>query len=139
MHATFLAVDLTTPVLPSIASLESRFDIISAQSSFQLFTLEVQVNAAIHLAKLTKPIPGSIIVGRQIGLMDARKTRGLTPEAIVFIHNPDSFTNFWQEVGTATDSKWKVDTEVEKAPDRILRQPWAVPGIMIFVFTVTRQ
>lgn len=139
MHATFLAADLTAPVLPSIESLESRFDIISAQSFFHLFTLEDQVTAAIHLARLTKPIPGSIIVGRQLGLMEARETRGLTAEATVFLHNPDSFTSLWQDVGAATDSKWKVHTEVGKAPDRILRQSWAVPGIMFFVFTVTRQ
>ena len=139
MHATFLAVDLATPVLPSIESLESKFDIISAQSFFHLFTLEDQVNAAIHLARFTKPISGSIIVGRQLGLMEARETEGLTPEATVFLHNPDSFTSFWQDVGAATDSKWKVDTKVEKAPDRVLHQSWAAPGIMILVFTVTRQ
>ena len=138
MHATFLSTDLTRPVVPSIESLQSKIDIISAQSFFHLFTLEDQVTAAIHLARLTKPIPGSIIVGRQLGLMEARETTGLTPETTVFLHNPDSFTNFWQDVGAATDSKWKVETEIEKAPDHILHQSWAAPGTMFFVFTVTR-
>ena len=139
MHAKFLSADLTRPVVANIEALQSKIDIISAQSFFHLFTLEDQVTAAIHLARLTKPVPGSIIVGRQLGLMEARETQGLTPETTVFLHNPDSFTNFWQDVGAATDSKWKVDTVVEKAPDRILHQAWAAPGIMIFVFTVTRQ
>lgn len=138
MPATFLVADLTTPVLQRIKSLESRFDIISAQSFFHLFTLEDQITAAIRLSRLTKPTSGSIIVGRQLGLVDARETGGLTPEATVFLHSPDSFIKFWQDVGAATDSKWKVDTEVEEALDRVLRQSWAVPGIMIVVFTVTR-
>ena len=139
MQATFLVADLSTPGLPSIDSLEERFDIISAQSFFHLFTLEDQVTAAKHLARLAKPEPGSMIVGRQLGLMDARETRGMTPEATVFLHNPDSFTSLWQDVGAATDSKWMVDSKLEEAPDRVLQQSWAVPGIMILVFTVTRQ
>ena len=139
MHATFLAADLTSPVVPSIKPLESKIDIISAQSFFHLFTLGDQVTAAIHLSRLTKPIPGSIIVGRQLGFMEARDTQGLTPETTVFLHNPESFTKLWQDVGAATDSKWKVDTRVERAPDRILHQQWAAPDMMIFVFTVTRQ
>ncbi len=139
MHATFLTADLTTPVLPSIVSLSSTFDVISAQSFFHLFTLEDPVTAAKHLARLTNPIPGSIIVGRQLGLLEARETQGLSSESIVFLHNPDTFDRFWQDVGAATDSKWEVDTRVEKAPDRVLKQSWAVPGIMILVFTVTRQ
>ena len=95
MHATFLSADLTKPVLPSIGSLEAKFDIISAQSFFHLFALDDQVTAATHLTRLTKPIPGSIIVGRQLGLKEARESQGLTPESATFLHNPDSFTSFW--------------------------------------------
>ena len=118
MHATFISADLTTSVLPSVGLLEAKFDIISVQSFFHLFALEEQVSAATHLTRLTKPIPGSIIVGRQLGLMEARESQGLTPESTTFLHNPDSFTRFWQVVGAATSSKWKVHTEVEKVPDR---------------------
>ena len=117
MHATFLSADLTRTVLPGIGSLESKFDIISAQSFFHLFALADQVLAATHLTRLTKPTPGSIIVGRQLGLMEARESQGLTPETITFVHNPDSFTNLWQDIGAATGSKRKVHTEVEKVPD----------------------
>ena len=139
MHATFIAANLTKASAPSITPFQSKIDIISAQSLFHLFNLKDQKTIAQHLVSLTKPIPGSIILGRQAGDLEAGEKRGLSQDSIVFLHNLQTFERFWQDVGTATDSKWKVDAQVEKAPPRMLGQSWSTPGIMVLVFKVIRQ
>ena len=71
LESTFLAADLTKPSAPTIEVLNSSIDIISAQSLFHLFTLSDQKVMAKHLLALSKPVPGSIIVGRQVGIQHA--------------------------------------------------------------------
>ena len=139
MLAKCVAADLTKSSVPSIEPLKSSIDVISAQSLFHLFTLKDQTTVAQHLAELTKPMAGSIIVGRQLGLMKAGEQRGLSEDTIVFLHDPGTFDRFWQDIGATTGSKWKVDTWVEEAPERVRKQAWASPDMMILVFTVTRQ
>ena len=139
MHATFIAADLTKASAPSIIPLQSKIDIISAQAFLHLFNLKDQKTVAQHLVSLTKPIPGSIILGRQVGDLEAGEKRGLSQESLVFLHNPQTFERFWQDVGRATDSKWKVDAQVMKATPQMLVLPWSTPGIMVLLFKVTRQ
>lgn len=139
MHATFLAADLTKTSVPSISSLRSKIDIVSAQSLFHLFNLNDQKTIAQHLVSLLKPIPGSMILGRQAGDLEAGEKRGLSQDSLVFLHNLETFERFWQEVGAATDSKWKADAQVGTAPRRMLSQSWSTPGIMVLSFKVTRQ
>ncbi len=139
MHATCVAADLTKSCVPSIDPMKSSIDVVSAQSLFHLFTLRDQKTVAQHLSELTKPIAGSTIVGRQLGLREAGEQRGLSEDTTVFLHNPDSFESLWQDIGAITGSKWKLDTRVEEAPERVRQQAWASPGMTILVFTVTRQ
>lgn len=139
MHANFLTADLTKKSAPSVTPLHSKIDVISAQSLFHLFNLNDQKTIAQHLVSLTKPIPGSMVVGRQAGDLDAGEKRGLSQDSNVFLHNLDTFDQFWQDVGAVTDSRWKVDARVEKAPERMLNQSWSTPGIMVLTFKVTRQ
>ena len=40
-----------------------------------------------HLVSLAKPVPGSIILGRQAGDLEAGEKRGLSQESLVFLHN----------------------------------------------------
>lgn len=139
MRAQFTAADLTKKFVSSISPLKSNFDIISAQSLFHLFNLNDQKTIAEHLVSFAKPAPGSIILGRQAGDLDAGEKRGLTPDSLVFLHNLQTFEHFWKDVGIATDTKWEVDARVEKAPERILKQSWSTPGIMVLLFKVTRK
>lgn len=139
MHATFAAADLTRSSVPSIEPMMSSIDVISAQSLFHLFVLKDQKTVAQHLSKLTKPVPGSIIVGRQLGLVEAGEQRGMSEDTTVYLHNPDSLDIFWQDIGATTGSKWKVETRIEDVPERVRQQAWASPGMTILVFTVTRQ
>ena len=94
MHAAFVAADLTRSSVPSIEPMMSSIDVISAQSLFHLFTLKDQKTVAQHLSKLTKPVARSIIVGRQLGLVEAGEQRGLSEDTTVFLHSPDSLDIF---------------------------------------------
>lgn len=139
MHATCVAADLTKLCVSSIEPMKSSIDVISVQSIFHLFTLKDQNTVAQHLSGLIKPIAGSIIVGRQLGNREAGEQRGLSEDTTIFAHNPDSWDSFWQDVGASTNTKWKVDTRVEEAAERAKRQAWASPGMIVLVFTITRQ
>lgn len=138
MHATFLAADLTKAYAPAVTPLLLKHDVISAQSLFHLFNLKDQKTVAKHLVSFTKPSPGSIIVGRQAGDSDPGEKRGLSQDAVVFLHNLQTFEQLWQDVGEATNSKWKVDARTEEPPGRLLNQSWSTPGIMILLFKITR-
>jgi len=139
MQATFLATDLTKTNIPSIESLKNSIDVISTQSLFHLFTLDDQKTVAKHLVMLTKAKPGSLIVGRQVGTRKAGVHKGMAENTAVFAHNADSLSQFWEDVGAATSTKWKVVSQVEEAPERVRKQKWAPEDVMILTYTVTRQ
>ena len=139
MFATFAVADLTQMSVPSIDRFRHRINIIRAQSLFHLFTLEVQKMIAQHLVALLKPEAGSIIVGSQMGTQEAGNHRGLSKDTTVFIHSLHSFGEFWEDVGTATGSKWEVVAHAKAAPQRLLDQPWTPEGAMILIFKVIRQ
>ncbi|KAL1969667.1 hypothetical protein VTN77DRAFT_8220 [Rasamsonia byssochlamydoides] len=79
LEASFLEADLIKPQfpLPSLEPIQGRIDVVSAQSLFHLFNLEGQKIVARHLVGLTKPGPGAMIAGRQIGAIQAREGPGL--------------------------------------------------------------
>ena len=138
MHATQIVADLTEGVAPTINILRSTIDVISAQSLFHLFTLADQKTVAQHLINMTKPIAGSIIVGRQVGHERAGEQRGLSEATMVYLHSLDTFDHFWGEVGGMTGSKWKVWCEAQAPPSRVTSQEWYTLGMVILDLRVTR-
>lgn len=139
MHATFITADLAKESVPSIEPFGSSMDIISANGLLHLFSLEDQKTVARHLVRLTKPRAGSMIIGLQIGSMEAGDRPRTSTGTSRYLHNPESFDKFWQEVGAATGSKWKVDARVEKIPGSAANQAWSMPDSMVLVFTVRRE
>lgn len=112
---------------------------MSAQSLFHLFRLEDQKTVARHLVGLTKPGSGAMIAGRQVGAIQAREEPGPVPGTAVFVHNPESWTRFWEEIGDETGSRWEVQAWEEEPPERVKRQVWYKPGVIILAFTLIRQ
>ncbi len=139
MRATFITADLTKPSIPSTEPFVSGVDIISAHSLFHLFNLEEQKIVAKHLVRLTKPNAGSMIFGLHIGTLEAVERHAIFDDAVVFFHNVESFDRFWQDVGTATDSRWRVDARAEQIPEMGRSQAWCMPDTTLFVFTVRRM
>ena len=139
MHATFITADLTKESVPSIESFGSSMDIISANGLLHLFNLEDQKTVARHLVRLTKPRAGSMIIGLQIGSMEAGERQRKSADTSHYLHNLESFDSFWQDVGAATGSKWRVDAKAEKTPESAGNQSWSMPDTMVLVFTVKRE
>lgn len=110
LEAIFLEADLIKPQfpLPSLESIQGQIDIMSTQSLFHLFNLADQKTVARHLVGLTKPGSGAMIAGRHVGAIQAREAPGLVPGTAVFVHNSESWTRFWEEIGEATGSSWEV-------------------------------
>ena len=94
------SVDIST--LTSLTPLRGKLSAIHASSFFHLFNEEQQAELARKLGSLLSPEPGSIIFGAHSG----RPEKGLRTEHIranaaalaTFCHNPESFTELWEEV-----------------------------------------
>ena len=140
MDATFVACDLTRPAIPDLDPLRESIDVISAQSLFHLLTLEDQKTAAKHLINMTKPVKESLIMGRQVGNTSA-KVGGhfFIEDSKAFLHSPETWTQFWRDIGAVTGTDWHITTWAEEAPNRIKRQEWYTPSVIILVFAASRR
>ena len=138
MHATFITSDLTRSSALEVESLTETIDAISAQSLFHLFTLQDQKTIAKHLVRMAKPVSGSMIMGRQIGNEVGEVMQGLAEGTSAYIHGPETWKQFWEEVGATTGTEWQVQTWVEEAPDRVKKQKYYKPSMNILSFAVLR-
>ena len=107
---------------------------ICANNLFHLFDLKSQKIVAQHLARLTRPKAGSMIFGFQLGSREPGEQHATYTDNAVFHHNPDSFDKFWQEVGAATGSKWRVDAKTGEIPE----ESWRLDTNLL-VFTARRE
>ena len=136
--ATFVSADLIKPAQETPA-LDAKIDIIGAFSLLHLFRFPEQKALACRLVGFTKPIAGSTIVGRQLGAPAAGHYDGLTKDTKIYMHNMESFQQFWDDVGVATDSKWVVDGFSQPVEAKLSSLSWAMPGMSWLYFRVTRQ
>lgn len=89
--------------------------IVYTGSFFHLFNHEEQFDVAKRVVQLLTPEKGTMIVGRQVGNTNAGEfnAEGFPGEKRRFRHNPKTWTEFWDEVGEATGTKWKVEAELD--------------------------
>jgi hypothetical protein len=65
--------------------------------------------------KLLREKKGSVVLGRQVGNVEAGERVPRTNEKqTMFRHNEESFKQMWVEVGEATGTTWSVDVEIFK-------------------------
>lgn len=97
----------------ALQQLDGRVDIVHAASFFHLFDWDHQVQAAKRTVQLLKPVSGSLVIGRQMGTVQARDFEGSFENKILeskrYSHNPESLARLWKQVGDETKSKWSVD------------------------------
>ena len=136
--ATFVSADLIKPA-QEIAALDGKIDIMGAFSLLHLFRLPEQKILACRLVRFSKPIAGSTIVGRQLGAPVTGHYDGLTKDTKIYMHNMDSFQQFWDDVGAVTDSKWVVDGFLQPVETKLSSLSWAMPGMSWLYFKITRQ
>jgi SAM-dependent methyltransferase len=121
LKSKFIVADIFDPN-SGLKEIDGNIDIIYAGSFIHLFGYEQQVEVCVRIAKLLREKPGSLLVGRQIGHLNA----GVMPHRMdkehkMFRHNPDSFQKLWDEVGEKTGTKWRVEgkmTEVDFGEDQ---------------------
>ena len=139
--ATFIAGSLLDKGA-RFSQLEGKIDVINANSLLHLFTWEEQITVTSRLVSFTKNGPGSMILGRQVGAVEAGEYRGLNEGATSYRHNVDSFRQLWKEVEERTGSKWEVDAHLDME-DLVqgvnLGQKWTESGTRRLHFVVTKR
>lgn len=118
LKTTFLAANVFDDDSP-LTHIYGQMSIVYTGSFFHLFNYEEQFAAAKRVVQLLTPAKGAMIVGRQVGNANAGEytAEGFPGERDRIRHNPKSWTAFWNEVGEATGTKWKVEVELD--PDGI--------------------
>jgi len=138
--ATFVAGNLLEDI--SFPELEGKIDIMQANSLLHLFTWDEQIIVTSKLVTFMKNKPGSIMLGRHVGAVNAGEYRGLGEGTTTYRHNVESFQRLWEEVGRKTGSKWKVDVRLDMK-DIVtgvnLGQKWMEAGTRRLHFVVMRE
>lgn len=139
--ATFIAGSLLDETA-RFPQLEGKIDIVNANSLFHLFTWEEQVTVTSRLVSFMKDKAGSMILGRQVGAVEAGEYRALNEGATTYRHNVDSFRRLWEEVEGKTGSAWDVAArlDMEDIMQGVnLGQKWMESGTRRLHFVVTRR
>lgn len=114
IKTTFLAANVFDDD-SSLTQIYGQMSIVYTGSFFHLFGHEEQFDAAKRVVQLLTPAKGTMIVGRQVGTANVGDgdAEGFLGEKGRFRHNPKTWTRFWDEVGEATGTKWKVEAELD--------------------------
>ena len=107
---------------PETADLEaSSFDIIHAASFFHLFSWDEQIEAVTRAVALLKPVTGSTIFGRQIGVREASELKHPAARSgSMWRHDESSFAKMVGEVAEKTGIKLMCEVRaVENAQWRV--------------------
>lgn len=128
LQSKFIAADIFCP--PSdLISLYGDIDILYAGSFLHLFDYAQQVEVCKQIVKLLKDKKGSMLLGRQMGNLEAgEKARETNKASTMFRHNGDSFAKMWDEVGELTGTKWKVETEMTHPGESYMKERGGVHG-----------
>ena len=145
LHAKLLSGDLLAePGSVGSGELDILFenmDIVFASSLLHFWDWDHMLLAAIRLVSFTKSKKGSMVVGRQMGSLEAGSYSMPGMGGRVYRHNVESMKTFWDQVGVRTESKWRVDAglyESEELKDE-RSQAWAEPSLRTIWFTAVRE
>jgi hypothetical protein len=113
LKTTFIAADVFDAD-SNLKQLDGKVDVVHAASFFHLFDWDEQMRASTRIAQLLKPKAGSLVVGRQVGNVNAGSFVGMYgPKNMRYRHDGASFTKMWKEVGDATGYEFQVDAFLE--------------------------
>jgi hypothetical protein len=84
----------------SLIPLEGRVAVIHTSFFFHLFSEERQLQIARNLAKLLSPVPGSMIIGVQVGAREKgiHTTDIKGTKVFNFCHSPESWKHLWEKI-----------------------------------------
>lgn len=122
-----------------LKQLDGKIDIINAASFFHLFDLEGQIKAAKRVVQLLRPVPNSLIVGRQGGKLEAGSFSRPRMGMDVFWHNAESWKEMWEQVSRETETKWHVEAVLgEEDLTKRMKTNLVPAGTRFMTFTVRR-
>ena len=143
LTSRFFAGDIVADE-PIFEQLYGKLNIIHVASFFHLFSLPTQIRITKRLVNMLRPIPGSLIFGRQTGNVKAGVYQHVSQaEANMWRHNVSSWEELWATVSKETGTEWKVDARLEST-DGFVRQEgveetqWRNEGDRSLVFEVWR-
>lgn len=141
LKTKFIAGDVFDPDA-SIKQLNGKIDIIHATFFFHLFNWDRQVKIAKLFVSLLNPKAGVLVIGRQMGNVEAGEYlgRGLSDKTR-YRHNDESLKRMWKLVGDETGTNWQVDVRISNSElarihgSQFGRVP---PGSCVLSYTVRR-
>ncbi|KAJ5807088.1 hypothetical protein N7474_010680 [Penicillium riverlandense] len=138
--AHFIQADiLSSEKNPALQALKGRVDIISISAVMHQWGWKDQLEAAKKLVAFTRS--GALVVGYQIGNVEAKEVINPTLKVLQWRHNPVSFAKMWNQVGAETGSMWEAQAWLRSWEDMgwdPADQAWLEPGDAVIDFVVTR-
>lgn len=120
LHAQMLSGDVLAdsmaPDGKGLKAVEGKMDIVHAASLLHSWGWDDMVTATKRLVSLTRKLPGSMIIGNQMGSLDAGQYPMPTGTGLNYRHNVESMERFWAQVGKETGSSWKVESDMFLPP-----------------------
>jgi SAM-dependent methyltransferase len=108
LKSTLLAADIFDENSETLKDLEGKMDIVHAGSFFYLFEWDQQVLAARRCVSLLRAQPGSILVGKQAGDVNAGQKSRPGKLGSRYRHNAESWKKLWEQVAKETGTEWDI-------------------------------
>lgn len=140
-RAHFIESDFLSIDNPELTALHGCMDVISISAVLHQWTLAKQVEAAKRLVTFSSK-HGTIILGYQIGNIEAKEVPVPDFNASLWRHDPASFVRLWDQVGAETGTKWETKTRLLTWEDMGWDPNdyrWMEPGDRVLDFVVTRM
>jgi SAM-dependent methyltransferase len=134
LQAKFLTADIFDSN-SALKDLQGSIDMVYAGSFFHLWGFDKQVEVSKSVAALLRPEPGSMILGRQIGAVEAAEQVSAT--GTMYRHNPESFKKMWKEIGEDLGIDFTVDASLK--PLQREHSDWHTNGTKRLWFVVRRK
>jgi hypothetical protein len=123
-----------------LQALRATADIVSISAVLHQWDWDNQVKAAKKVAAFTNG-PGALVVGYQIGNIEAKPVLNKALQLHQWRHTPESFAKLWDQVGVETGTAWETEgkllswEEMNWDPED---NRWMEPGDKALNFVVTR-
>ena len=138
LKSTFLAVDVLGPDgEKELESVKGRIDVVWTSSFLHLFNWDRQILAATRIVYLLKRQPGSLVLGRQLGSVKPGPYDVMKDGRWQYRHDVETFKRFWEEVGTKTGTKWRVEASLDEVDFGYAQnKDWGDPDMRRLLFAV---
>ena len=140
LSSPFVVADLfSLPSTELIEKLGGGVDIVYAASFFNLFNWDQQILLASHVIRLMKPKTGSMLLGRQLGSLEAGEYPHLKMDgSTTYWHDIESWKKLWTEAGKSTNSLWRVEATLDEKDYGYDQNKRGIPSQRRLLFAVYR-